>query len=113
MPACAGQQHIDWLGVCKKFGWDAKKLCGPVIMGMGKNIEWNCPCGHELGDPAHKRPEVKGKTFRAEDYKEELEKAGLVKRCQELVDDRKTRKPPPGTPKMVGGAKVYPMRHFA
>lgn len=35
---------IDWPGVCRKFGWNHKDLCGPVIMTFSKdrNRDHNC-----------------------------------------------------------------------
>lgn len=43
------QWHFKWPAICRKFGWDVDKLCGPVIMARttAKNREHNCM------DPLH------------------------------------------------------------
>lgn len=45
------QWHFKWPAICHKFGWDADKLCGPVVMARtsAKNREHNCM------DPHHRQ----------------------------------------------------------
>lgn len=44
------QWHFKWPAICRKFGWEADKLCGPVVMARTnpKNREHNCM------DPLHR-----------------------------------------------------------
>lgn len=44
------KQWFDWPNICKKYGWDHHKLCGPVIMALTReyNRELNCM------DPSHR-----------------------------------------------------------
>ena len=111
----AGVYGIDFPGICQKFGWDPKKLCGPCICAMTKLPEENCPeeWNHPRGCAAHKLPLVDGKPFRFIDHVDELTKLGLTMRGDGLVKMRKEGKKPPGTPKDVRGLKVYPAWHFA
>lgn len=36
--------HVDWPGICKRFGWKENELCGPVVMTFSKerNRDHNC-----------------------------------------------------------------------
>lgn len=43
---------VDWPGICSKYGWDANKLCGPVIMSHARNRDTNCmDAGHRCVPP--------------------------------------------------------------
>ena len=55
----------------------------------------------------------KGKPFVYKDHRAEIEQLGMASKKQELINDGKAKKPPPGTPKQVKGATLYPVRHFA
>jgi hypothetical protein len=39
-----GKFMVDWPGVCRKYGWDAGQLCGPVVMSGNtvKGREYDC-----------------------------------------------------------------------
>ena len=106
---------VDWPGVCEKYAWDAKALCGPVIMADSrmKNPTHNCVHGHPERCAAHKPPLVGGKPFQLQDHASELTALGLTKVYPELATDHKAGKKPPGVPKKQGNALVYPARHFA
>ena len=110
----AGAFGVDFPGICKKYGWDAKKLCGPCVCAMGNDPEAYCPeeWNHARGCAAHKPPAVNGKPFKFYDHLDELTKEGLTSRGEGLVKMRKEHKKPPGTPKDVRGLKVYPAWHF-
>ena len=104
---------VDWPGVVEHFKWgNHKERCGPVIMSMGADPEANCPCGHPRGCAAHQRPKVRGVPFDLRNYKDELVKLGLTTHHQELRKEWAERRKPPGEPTRVGGAMLYPARHF-
>ena len=76
--------------------------------------EANCCYGHETGCARHLRqPTVDGKPFKLSEHKDALVKAGLTVFRDELLDEGNKGRPPPGIPKDIGGARVYPARHFA
>ena len=110
-PLRAGNHWVNWPKICEYFGWDRTKLCGPVVCSFSKAAEGrekNCPGGHT----AHcKQPQVKGKPFSMEAYKDELVELGLCGPRDELKALK--GKPPPGQPKKVNGVNVYPAMHFA
>ena len=103
---------VDHPGVCKHFGLDHKKICGPYLMAMG-NREANCCFEHGPDSPLHWIPKVQGKPFHLTDHKAELEAKGLSVFRQELKDEGAAGKKPPGKPKDMNGVPVYPARHFA
>ena len=78
-----------------------------------KTAEANCCFNHAAGAHVHRTPKVKGKPFVLDDHREELNKLGLTRAHAELRADAKANKKPPGTPKTVNGAPIYPARHFA
>ena len=104
---------MDFPAICKHFGWDRTKLCGPVTMAFCKNPEENCCFGHSPGSSAHTKPLVRGKAFNPQEHREELEKMGLPAVQEALKAEGKANAKPPGQPKRVNGAVVYPARHFA
>jgi hypothetical protein len=104
-----GTVWVDWPGVCKHFGWDPKLYCGTVVMSSSTSPEKACG----QGCAKHVWPKVDGKTFRLEDHRETLIRKGLTSVKKELQDDKRANKPPPGVPKKVGAALIYPARHFA
>ena len=104
-----GTVWVNWPEVCKHFSWDPKLYCGPVVMSGSSSPER--ACGH--GCAKHVWPKVNGQTFKLEDHRDELNRLGLTGVKKELQDDKKANKPPPGVPKKVGTALVYPARHFA
>ena len=61
----------------------------------------------------HQAPKVAGREFRMADHIHELESKGLILRPPELAAEVAAKKPPPGVPKKVGDALIYPARHFA
>ena len=76
--------------------------------------EANCCYGHETGCARHLRqPTVDGKPFKLSEHKDALVKAGLTVFREELRYEGSEGRPPPGIPKDIGGARVYPARHFA
>lgn len=111
----AGTYGVDFPGICKKYEWDATKLCGPCICGMGGDPEENCPeeWNHPRGCAAHKHPLINGKPFRMTEHAAELTKEGLAVQTDGLKKMRKERRKPPGAPKDLRGMKVYPAWHFA
>jgi len=56
---------------------------------------------------------VDGKPFKLSEHKDALVKAGLTVFREELRYEGSEGIPPPGIPKDIGGARVYPARHFA
>ena len=85
-------------------------------MSMGKNQEKNCVFGHAKGCPAHRAPQVNGKTFNLRDHLDTLQTMGLTKRVAQLRVEVDAGKKPPGQAKKLpwsGNALVYPARHFA
>ena len=112
-PTYAGNVAVDWPGVCKHFGWDASKLCGPCCMAFSREkADENCPWGHPAGDPRHTPPKVDGKPFELRDHQKKLVEAKLtVPNVKELREDV-ARGKPPGKPKQIGDTLVYPQRHF-
>jgi hypothetical protein len=100
---------VDWPAICKKYSWDQKALCGPVIMATCAVAHTNCISGHPHNCAAHKAPNVNGKPFKLEDHKQELMILGLTKKVDQLGRD----KTPSGQPKMVGKTPVYAAQHFA
>ena len=113
LPAHTGNFYVDWIGVCKHFGWSPKELCGPVIMAFNAaEAEAHCPGGYASGSKAFQRPQVKGKTFNLSNHKAELQKLGLCGFQADLKAEREAGKPPPGNPKKVNGVNLFPARHF-
>ena len=113
--SCAtGTWYVDWPGVCKEMGWDAAKLCGPVIMhtGLFAVREGNCCFFHPKGSSLHDPPMVNGKRFAMADFQERLQTKGLTVRKKELVAMSKKGGKPQGTPRQIGKALVYPTPHF-
>ena len=105
-----GTVHINWPGICDKFGWDKTKYCGPKTMAMGSDPDRYC-C---YGCPKHApQPMLNGKPFDAAEHRDELNALGLTGVKKELQEERKAKSKPPGVPKKVGAALVYPARHFA
>ena len=103
---------VDWPAICRKYGWNPKALCGPVIMATNSDkAEEYCVSGHSKGCQAHKAPMVNGKPFRLADHRDELLREKLTVAHPQLAEER--GKKPPGTPKKVGSMTVYPARHFA
>lgn len=82
-------------------------------MAFCKNAEDNCCFGHAHGSTVHSKPQYKGKPFEAQEHREELERLGFTSVRDELKAEAKANKKPPGQPKKVGVALVYPARHFA
>ncbi|MDC0525631.1 hypothetical protein OAO87_01435 [bacterium] len=109
----AGCQYVNFPGICEEMGWEASKLCGPVICAMGGFPEGNCPFGHPKNSPLHKQSTVNGKPFKMADFTERFGRLGLAGRKQELADMRKADGKPKGTPRKIGKALVYPAPHFA
>ena len=105
-----GTVHVDWPNICKLKGWDMAKYCGPRVMAMGSDPDRYC-C---YGCPKHApQPMVDGKPFDAAEHRDQLNALGLTGVKKELQEDRKAKRKPPGVPKKVGAALVYPARHFA
>ena len=107
-----GTVYVDFPAVCKHFGWDPTKVCGPVVMSAGDNPEGNCPYDHPAGCALHHMPKVKGKPFKLADYKAKLQELGLTVVKPELQAMRKAGKKPSGSPRKVGNALIYPTPHF-
>lgn len=109
-----GALHVDWPGVCKHFGWDREKLCGPCVMAVNADTcDTHCPADHPAGCAQH-RAKLKGKPFAmTKERQEELNKLGLTVVREQLKEERRTGAKPPGTPKTQGKMLVYPARHFA
>ena len=82
-------------------------------MAFCKDAESNCCFGHASGSAMHTKPQYKGKAFEAQEHREELEQMGLTSVQEALKAEAKANKKPPGQPKKVGVALVYPARHFA
>ena len=38
-----GKLLVDWPGVCTKYGWDGKELCGPFVMSFKGKRDEDCP----------------------------------------------------------------------
>ena len=108
-----GAIYVNFPGVCKHFGWNPTKLCGPTVMAMGASPEGNCCFFHPPGCALHNKPKVNGKPFVLSDHKAKLEELGLAGYKAELAELRKTGGKPPGTPRKIGKAMVYPVPHFA
>lgn len=109
-----GTFFVDFPGVCKHFGWSADKVCGPCAVALRRDVaEENCCYDHPLGSPLHKTPMVNGKPFVTKHHWDALVKKGLVKYPDELKEERKSGKKPPGQARKVGNVMVYPARHFA
>ena len=109
----AGAIFVNFPGVCKHFNWNPTKLCGPTVMAMGASPEGNCCFFHSPGCALHNAPKVGGKPFVLSEHKEKLEELGLTTYKAELAELRKTGGKPPGTPRKIGKAMVYPVPHFA
>ena len=105
---------MNYPGICKELGIDPAQHCGPVMMqtGLFATREGNCCYNHPKGSPLHNLPVLKGKTFALEDYQERLEAKGLVVKKKELAAMKRKGDKPPGTPRKVGNALVYPVPHF-
>ena len=80
---------------------------------MGKTPEGNCCFHHPAGCALHNPPKVHGKPFVLSEHKSQLEELGLTVYKKELADMRKAGGKPPGTPRKIGNAMVYPVPHFA
>lgn len=114
--------HVDWPKVGETYGFDASQFCGPVVGYVADNTVWArdayklCPFGqkHAWDAPCHKRPIMPdGKPFVANDHAVKMRSEGLAKRPQALAgaaDDPNFV--PPGRPKLVDGAKIYPRPPF-
>ena len=98
-----GGFQVDWHGVCKLYGWDAKKLHGPWVMASSLG-----------GDPktleSWVRPAVGGKPFLARDHAEQLEKAGL--RVPTKPTGGREAAGGQGRPKRGGSAAASTKPHF-
>lgn len=110
----AGNRLIHWPAICTHFGWDASKLCGPKVVAF-KDGPAHCCYGHGAKHPIHsQQPKVNAKPFDMQEHLEALEAKGLVTTHDELRQDRKADRPPPGkATKNKHGASIYPARHFA
>ena len=107
---CAGTIYVKWPAICKHFGWDITKLCGPYVMAANLDTAANnCVSGHKHHGP---RPTVNGKPFHLADHKAELVKLGLTEAREELKAMLKAGEKPPGAPKKMGKALIYPVPHF-
>jgi hypothetical protein len=111
----AGTIYVRWPQMCQHFNWgDHKKLCGPCITAFNqKRMEEHCARNHTLGCDAHKPPMVKGEKFEIRKHFKDLTKLKLTETRDELKAEKDADKKPPGAPKKVNGADVYPTRSFA
>ena len=82
-------------------------------MAMGASPEGNCCFYHPQGCALHTKPMVNGKPFELTEHKAQLEELGLTVFKAELAEMRKAGGKPPGTPRKIGKALVYPVPHFA
>ena len=105
--------YVKFPAVCKHFGWDPARVCGPCVMAAGGPAEGNCCYFHPQGSPLHNQPKVAGKPFVLKDHQSQLQTLGLTVPKPELAALRDAGKKPPGTPRKIGGAMVYPVPHFA
>ena len=103
---------MDFPKICGHYGWDEHTLCGPVTMAFCQNRESNCCFGHPSGSPLHKAPTYQGKPFVAKEHEKELVRLGFTTVQKQLKAEMKDKAKPPGQPKRVGTALVYPARHF-
>ena len=109
-----GALHFKITEICKHFGWDPAKICGPVLFAASEHPEANCCFGHVSGCALHKtRPLVNGKPFVLSEHTTKLEELGLIVRRPELAAMRNRGTKPPGVPRKIGSALVYPLPHFA
>ena len=108
---------FNFPAICKKYGWDMSKLCGPTLLAINQHkAEDNCPLKHTKGGVEHgQQPKVAGKPFEmTKEIFDTLKKEGLISFQQELKDEREAGTQPPGQPtKNRAGALVWPARHFA
>lgn len=81
-------------------------------MAFCQNRESNCCFGHPSGSPLHKAPTYQGKPFVAKEHEKELVRLGFTTVQKQLKAEMKDKAKPPGQPKRVGTALVYPARHF-
>ena len=109
----AGMVYYAWPGICKHFGWDAAKLCGPTTMARNGFPEGLCCFGHPKGSPLHNTPKVAGKPFAIGPHYKELQKLNLVGFRPELKAMKEGTGKPEGAPRKIGHAMVYPVPHFA
>ena len=113
-PPTVGASHYRIPEICKHFGWDPAKICGPTLFAQSEHPEANCCFGHTLGCTLHKaRPLVNGRPFVLSEHSAKLEELGLIVRRPELAALRNQGKKPPGVPRKIGDALVYPLPHFA
>ena len=110
-----GYIWVNFPEICKLYGWDQASVCGPVALGANEDHsknEKNCCNNHPSGCAKHKQQLVRGVPFKLSKHKDELVKKGLTVFRQELKDEVQGGRTPPGQPKKVNGALVYPARHF-
>ena len=100
---------MDVEAICKYFGLgDPRKMCGAYHFSLAPTPP------RPYTDPSYYTTLVyKGKPFVYKDHRDEIEQLGMASKKKELVDDGKAKRGPPGTPKVVKGATLYPVRHFA
>ena len=112
-PTATGAYLVDWPGVCKHFGWERSKLCGPVIMGVNpQTAHRNCPAGHPEKCSAHEPPMVNGKPFALVDHRKQLVEAGLTTYREKLKAMQAKKGKPSGKPTKTGALTIYPAPHF-
>ena len=75
--------------------------CGPPLTSA-------CVRACRDGCAQHQKCQHNGKTFKQSDYKEELEKLGLIDKPNQLNGARDDSFFPPGRPVTVKGRKIYP-----
>ena len=105
---------MDVPAICKFFGWDPKKICGPTLFSDARFPEGNCCYGHAAGCALHTfKPTVNGKPFVLSDHRAKLQEQGLTKRPKELVAMIQKGGKPQGAPRQIGNTLIYPVQHFA
>ena len=113
-PAIAGPVYCRWHKTAAHLGLDPKKVCGPCLLSRDPQTRVaNCCYGHKANDPSHAIQQYKGKPFNIQDHVPEFGRLLLTELRTELIEERKAKSRPPGTPRKVNGALIYPNRHFA
>ena len=110
-----GTMWINFPKQCALFKWNPDHVCGPYTNSVSPEIGMAMCCyGHKADDPRHGDPPLaRGKPFHIADYRKEFEEKGIAVAQPSLKEEKAAGKPPPGTPKIVNGVKIYPARHFA
>ena len=110
----AGSVYCHWAKTAAHYGFDPKKVCGPVALSLDfKGREQNCCFLHSAGHSSHEPLKYDGKPFVVKSRYKEMISLKLLEVRPELKKERDEKKNPPGTPKDVNGVMVYPERHFA